>query len=112
MTTRIEQDDEATRLRADIARTRARLAESVDALTARLDVPGRAKEAAARRVEPVRQLAGGAVTVAARTTGAAVTAATKATGAAWGMARDGVGIGVALARWGAGSIVGVFTRRG
>ncbi|GAB3850297.1 DUF3618 domain-containing protein [Dactylosporangium cerinum] len=122
MTTPIEQDDEAARLRADIARTRARLVESVDALTARLDVPGRVHDAASRRVEPVRRLADAAATKAAKATGAATraanaagkarTTAAKATGVAWGLARDGVGIGVALARWGAGSVVDALRAAG
>jgi hypothetical protein len=134
VTTRIKQDDEATRLRADIARTRANLAQSVDALTARLDVPGRARDAAARRAEPVRRLAGAAVTTATKARGAAVTTAakatgvavttatkatgvavataSKATGVAWDLARDGIGIGVALTRWGVGSVARVFTRGG
>ena len=118
VSTPIEQDDEATRLRADIARTRARLAESVDALTARLDVPGRVQDAASRRFEPVRRLVGTAATnavgAATRARDAATRArdaATKATGVARGVARDGVGIGIALARWGAGSVVDRVTRR-
>jgi Protein of unknown function (DUF3618) len=125
VSTPIEQDDEATRLRADIARTRARLAGSVDALTARLDVPGRVQDAASRRFEPVRRLAGTAATnavgaatrardAATRAKDAATKArdaATKATGVARGVARDGVGIGIALARWGAGSVIDRVTRR-
>lgn len=137
MTTRTAQDDETARLRADIARTRARLAESVDALTARLDVPGRVHDAAARRVAPVRRLAGGAVaaattvtgvavttitgvavTAATTVTGVAVTAATTVSGVAWGLTKDGAGIGLALVRWSAGTVgdtvsaVKGFTRRG
>ena len=91
---------------------------SVDALTARLDVPGRVQDAASRRFEPVRRLAGAAATnavgAATRARDAATRArdaATKATGVARGVARDGVGIGIALARWGAGSVVDRVTRR-
>jgi hypothetical protein len=92
VSTPIEQDETA-RLRAEIERTREQLGDSVDALAAKFDVPARVHDAAARRVEPVRRLAGGA---------AALTST--ATGVAWGLARDGIGIGVALARWGAGSV--------